>query len=105
MSDRPSYIPKEIVGTLQSKNPTNLKDWLEEQSANEIFRNRFVIFIIAVAALIAAFAWNHLAVIGIRDRIDADPLRAALLYAIIMTILFVVIIFIVAVIYKKVYGF
>ena len=35
-----SFIPKEIF---------------QEQSTYEIFRNRFVIFIIAVVALIAAF--------------------------------------------------
>ena len=77
----------------------------QEQSTYEIFRNRFVIFIIAVAALIAAFAWNHLGVIGIRDKLDDDPVRAAFLYAVLMTILFVVIIFVAAVLFKKIYGF
>ena len=90
MPDRAGFVVEEVF---------------KEQTTYEIFRNRLVIFIIAVAALIAAFAWNHLGTIGIRDKLDEDPVRAALIYAVLMTMLFVVIILVVAVLYKKIYGF
>ena len=81
------------------------KEVLEEQTVREIFRNRFIIFIIGVSALVAAFAWNHLATVGIRDKLDDDPVRAAFLYAVLMTIIFVIIIFVFAIVFKKIYGF
>ena len=80
-------------------------DVIKEQSSYELFRNRFIIFIIAVTALIAAFAWNNFGLIAIRDQLDDNPIRAAFLYAVLMTIIFIIVIAIASVVVKRIYEF
>ena len=58
----------------------------DKNSTIILFRDRLVLFILAVITIISALAWNDYTRLVLRERIvDADIIRAHLIYAVIMT--------------------
>ena len=77
----------------------------EDQTAGELFRDRSVLFILAVLSVIAAFAWNDFMRLALREQNkDSDLLRRHLIYAIIATGILILTIALFAWLFKTIPG-